>query len=78
MWKPVPRKDFLEDLARAHPSLFKDVFEGMLNDNPLIRMRSADVIEKVSQKHPKYLQPFKHRLINEVSNARAQFRLEKP
>lgn len=51
-----------------NPSLFKDVFEGMLNENPLIRMRSADVTEKVSKKHPEYLQPFKHRLINEVSN----------
>ncbi|MHA2392894.1 MAG: hypothetical protein ACXAEX_13180 [Promethearchaeota archaeon] len=49
-----------------NPSLFKDVFEGMLNDDPLIRMRSADVIEKVSQKYPEYLQPFKYRLINEV------------
>ena len=53
-----------------NPSLFKDVFEGMLDDEPLIRMRSADVIEKVSKKHPEYLQPFKHRLIDEVSKVK--------
>jgi len=57
----------VQDILK-NPSLFKDVFEGMLNDDPLVRMRSADVIEKVSKKHPEYLQPFKHRLINEVSN----------
>lgn len=47
--------------------LFKEVFEGMMDDDPIIRMRSADVIEKVSSKHPEYLQPFKSRLVNKVS-----------
>lgn len=58
--------EVVEDILNK-PSLFKDVFEGMLSDDPIIRMRSADAIEKVSQKHPEYLQPFKSRLINEVS-----------
>ena len=30
-------------------------------------MRSADALEKVSRKYPSYLQPFKERLIDEVS-----------
>lgn len=50
-----------------NPKLFGEVFEGMLSDDPLIRMRSADALEKVSSKHPEYLQPFKDVLINEVS-----------
>ena len=47
--------------------LFAAVFKGMLNEDPIIRMRSADVIEKVCSLHPEYLKPFKTQLINEVS-----------
>jgi hypothetical protein len=35
-------------------------------------MRSADALEKVSVKHPEYLQPFKARLIEEVSRVNQQ------
>lgn len=52
----------------GNPTLFPDVFEGMVNVDPVVRMRSADVIEKVANKHPEYLQPFKSRLINEISH----------
>jgi hypothetical protein len=33
------------------PSLFGPVFQGMLSDDPFIRMRSADAIEKITMKH---------------------------
>ena len=55
-----------------NPTLFSEVFEGMLDDDPLVRMRSADALEKASSKHPDYVQPFKDRLINEVSQVRQQ------
>ncbi|UUV17842.1 hypothetical protein NRK67_11135 [Fusobacteria bacterium ZRK30] len=55
-----------------NPSLFREVFEGMLNNDPIIRMRSADVSEKVSARHPEYLQPFKYELINEISKIKQQ------
>lgn len=47
--------------------LFEKVFHGMLDKNPLIRMRSADIIEKASKLYPQYLQPFKTKLINTIS-----------
>jgi len=59
------------DILRQ-PQLFDEVFEGMFDADPVIRMRAADVIEKVSQKHPEYLQPFKKRLISEVSKIEQQ------
>ena len=46
------------------PALFAEVFEGMHDSDPLVRMRSADALEKISAEHPEYLQPFKNRLIN--------------
>ncbi len=59
-------QDILND-----PQLF-EVFEGMLNDDPRVRMRSADALEKVSSKHPEYLQPFKNWLINEIAKIKQQ------
>jgi hypothetical protein len=60
-------RDILQD-----PALFGEVFEGLLDDDPRVRMRSADALEKVSSKHPEYLQPFKNRLINEISKIEQQ------
>lgn len=60
-------QDILND-----PQLFEEVFEGMLNDDPRVRMRSADALEKVSSKHPEYLQPFKNLLINEIAKIKQQ------
>ena len=39
----------------------------MLSSDPVVRMRAADVIEKVSRRHPEYLQPFKWRVIDDLA-----------
>lgn len=54
------------------PSLFDVVFYGMKDQNPLIRMRSADVAEKVSRLHPNYLIPHKEELIYKISEIEQQ------
>lgn len=59
-------EEVVQDILK-NPALFGAVFEGMLDNDPIVRMRSADALEKVSSKHPEYLQPFKTRLIDEVA-----------
>jgi hypothetical protein len=54
------------------PSLFEVVFNGMLSDDPVIRMRSADAVEKITQEHPEYLQPYKKKLIQQVARINQQ------
>jgi hypothetical protein len=49
------------------PSLFEVVFNAMLSDDPIIRMRSADAVEKITAKYPEYLQPYKEKLIQQVA-----------
>jgi hypothetical protein len=49
------------------PGLFDGVFSGLLADNPLLRMRSADAIEKITVQHPEYLLPYKARLIEHIA-----------
>jgi hypothetical protein len=49
------------------PGLFKLVVEGIRDPDPIIRMRSADVVEKVSRKNPEYLQPYKEEILHDLS-----------
>ena len=51
----------------SDPSLFAIVFKGMGCNDPILRMRCADVVEKVTVRHPEYLVPYKRHLINEVA-----------
>jgi hypothetical protein len=50
-----------------NPDLFDAVFNGMLADDPLIRMRAADAVEKITAKHPEYLHPYKPKLIEQIA-----------
>lgn len=68
--RSIGRSDEVVQEILDNPSLFREVFQGVLSSDPIIRMRSADVIEKISAKHPEYLQPFKDKLINEVSKVK--------
>ena len=54
--------DVLED-----PSLFGAVFKGILDNDPIIRMRSADAVEKITAERPEYLQPYKRVLMDQVA-----------
>jgi len=58
--------EVVEDVLRD-PTLFGAVFNGMLNDDPLIRMRAADAAEKIAVQHPDYLEPHKTVLIDRVA-----------
>lgn len=70
--RSIGRSDEVVQDILKNPALFEEVFNGLLHMDPKIRMRSADAIEKVSSKHPEYLQPFKSRLIDEVSQVSQQ------
>ena len=56
----------------SDPSLFDIVFKGMCCNDPVLRMRCADVVEKVTVRHPEYLVPYKRDLINEVAKIKQQ------
>jgi len=56
----------------ADPLLFEIVFEGMSCDVPVLRMRCADVVEKITAHHPEYLVPYKQRLIYEIAKINQQ------
>lgn len=54
------------------PSLFEIVFEGISCDDAVLRMRCADVVEKITAHHPEYLVSYKQRLIYEIAKINQQ------
>jgi len=53
-------------------SLFETVFRGLYDSDPLIRMRSADVIEKVTRNKPELLSNHTSEVISILTTAKQQ------
>lgn len=51
----------------ADPKQFSALFSGLFANDPVVRARAADAVEKLSVVHPEYLIPYKVRLINELA-----------
>jgi hypothetical protein len=60
------------DEVIGQPALFETIFKAMLADDPIVRMRAADAVEKITATHPHYLQPYKDTLINQVAAVNQQ------
>jgi hypothetical protein len=54
--------------AQRDPALFATVISAISSDNPLVRRRAAETVEKISQKRPAYLHPYKELLIQGVTS----------
>ncbi len=55
-----------------NPVLFESVFNGLTNDDPVIRMRAADVIEKATQSKPELLFGYTSQVISILAIAEQQ------
>ncbi len=49
------------------PGLFADLFAGLFDADPVIRMRAADAVEKSTRLHPELLRPWKRALLEQIS-----------
>lgn len=54
--------EVVDEVLRT-PQLFTTLFEGLHDDNPLIRMRTADALEKITAQRPAWLAPYKYELL---------------
>lgn len=55
-----------------NPDLFSDLVNGLFDSDPVVRMRAADAMEKISGDEPRSLQPFKARLVDLAQQTRQQ------
>jgi hypothetical protein len=65
--RSIGRSNEVVTLVLKDPKLITELLIGIQHDDPLIRMRSADVLEKVTGRHPEWLQPHKRLLLNEIA-----------
>ncbi len=58
--------------VQKKPDLFKDLVTGLFDEDPVVRMRVADAMEKISLDNPQSLQPFKTELIRLAQQTQQQ------
>src|SRR5271169_3720651 len=65
--RSIGKADRVVEQILKTPALFAGVVEGFTHVDPVIRMRCADVAEKVSSVHPEWLEPHKQALLSFAS-----------
>jgi Domain of unknown function (DU1801) len=70
--RSIGRADEVVSDIQKNQSLFKEVFKGLENHDPIVRMRSADVVEKITRKNPELLTGFENKIIKELSQIEQQ------
>jgi HEAT repeat protein len=58
--------EVVADVLR-HPAKFDALFSAMSSSDPLVRMRAADAVEKITALRPAYLQPYKRQLVDRIA-----------
>jgi hypothetical protein len=70
--RSIGRADEVVKQIGNDQKIFDEVFHGIFDDDPITRMRSADVVEKVSQKYPLLLKKHKTNILNHLENFKQQ------
>ncbi len=56
----------------AQPELISVLFEGIESADPVLRMRCADAVEKVTRQRPEWLAPYKKTLVQTLAKIEQQ------
>jgi hypothetical protein len=70
--RKIGRSDQVAAMVSKSPELFRELIAGLWSDDPLVRMRSADVAEKVTRSNPDFLAPHKKELLGLMVEAEQQ------
>jgi hypothetical protein len=67
--RSIGRSNQVVKQVLANPKLFRTLIAGMLDADPIIRMRSADAVEKITAIHPTLLRAYKKLLLHQVARS---------
>jgi hypothetical protein len=70
--RTIGRADQVAAMVSDNPKLFSRLIAGLWSADPLVRMRAADVTEKVTREHAEFLWPYKKELLGLMSEAAQQ------
>ena len=65
--RSIGRSDEVVEHVLRSPLLFHDLFQGFYQEDVVIRMRTADAIEKITAKKPELLIPYKTDFLNLIT-----------
>ena len=61
--RSIGRSDEVVSDVLKQPELFYVLVDGLTVEDPVIKMRASDAMEKISLEHPGYLLPYKKKLM---------------
>jgi hypothetical protein len=67
--RSIGRSEEVVKAVLETPALFDEVIAGMTDDDPLIRMRASDAVEKITKIHPEMLTSHKEMILNTISKS---------
>ena len=70
--RSIGQADTVVDVLKKDPSRFQEVLKGINNQDPVIRMRAADVVEKVTRDNHGLLKGYEKEVIDEYSKIEQQ------
>lgn len=70
--RSIGHVDEVVNEVQGSPDLFDVLFEGMQHQDPVIRMRCADAVEKISADRPELLAPYRDNLLDPVARCPQQ------
>jgi len=65
--RSIGRSEEVVSEVRENPELFDSLIHTILDDDPIVRMRAADAVEKVTTDKKFFLQPYKELILDEIS-----------
>src|SRR5512145_416034 len=70
--RSIGRSEEVVDAVLADETRFGEVFLGLDSQDPVVCMRAADALEKITARRPELLQPYKAGLIERARRAGQQ------
>jgi len=65
--RSIGRSEEIVRLVSRNKRLFPRLFRGLQDSDPVVRMRAADAVEKITSIHANWLQPYKNDLLGKIS-----------
>ena len=70
--RSIGKVDEVVSAVRKEADLFNELVPGLFDEDPVVRMRTADAMEKLTLDNPEFLRPFKDKLLRLAQETRQQ------
>jgi hypothetical protein len=70
--RSIGKADEVVKQIGSSQELFNEIFRGIFDNNPIVKMRSADVVEKVSKEYPFLLKIHKRIILKNLNSFEQQ------